>query len=376
MVNFNTLGMYIHIPFCSSKCSYCDFFSMRGNEERFSSYADVAKDRIKYFSNKYNDRTVDTIYFGGGTPSIMGAKRIEDIINTVKNNFNVDKLCEITVEANPECVSQGFDFNILKKAGVNRLSLGMQTAVPDELSLLGRNHTNSDVIEAVKTAKDCGITNISIDVMLGIPKQTEKSLKDTIDFCYSLGITHISSYILKIEENTVFWKNKEKYIFSDEDEQANLYLESCRLFEENGFMQYEISNFSKPGFESRHNLKYWNLENYLGIGPAAHSFVDGKRYYYDRSIEKFKNNIWNKDDDCSDMETYIMLKLRLKSGLNYKEFENRFNTTIPKGFLNKAKLYQNAGFCLLDEENPTLSFTPKGFLLSNSIIVELLETLN
>lgn len=368
--------MYIHIPFCSSKCAYCDFFSMRGNEERFLSYTDIVKDRIKYFSNKYNDRTVDTIYFGGGTPSIIGAKRIEDIINTVQENFNVDNLCEITVEANPECISQGLDFNILKKAGVNRLSLGMQTAVPDELSLLGRNHTNSDVIEAVKRAKDCGITNISIDVMLGIPKQTEKSLKKTIDFCSSLGITHISSYILKIEENTMFWKKKDKYQFQDEDSQANLYLEACRLLEENGFMQYEISNFSKPGFESRHNLKYWNLENYLGIGPAAHSFVDGKRYYYDRSIEKFKNNIWNKDDDCSDMETYIMLKLRLKSGLNYKEFENRFNTTIPKGFLNKAKLYQNAGFCLLDEENPTLSFMPKGFLLSNSIIVELLETLD
>lgn len=374
MANSNNLGMYIHIPFCSSKCAYCDFFSMRGNDERYSNYTDTVKDRIKYFSSQYNDRTIDTIYFGGGTPSIVGANRIADIINTVKESFNVDKSCEITVEANPECVSQGFDFNILRNAGVSRLSLGMQTAIPEELSLLGRNHTNCDVVKAVKYAKECGITNISIDVMLGIPKQTESSLKDTIDFCTSLGITHVSSYILKIEEKTVFWKNKEKYQFPDEDCQANLYLESSRLLEENGFMQYEISNFSKPGFESRHNLKYWNMENYLGIGPAAHSFIDGKRYYYDRSIEKFKNNVWNKDDDCSDIETYIMLKLRLKSGLNFEELKDKFGIVVSQRFLKKAKAFQNAGYCNL-QDNSVISLTPKGFLLSNSIIVELLETL-
>lgn len=374
MVNSNSLGLYIHIPFCSSKCAYCDFFSMRGNKRRFSDYTEIVKSRIKFFSEKYGDRTVDTIYFGGGTPSIIGAERIADIIKTVKEYFPVSEVCEITVEANPECVSQGFDFNILKNEGVNRLSIGMQTAVPEELSLLGRNHTNKDVMDTVANAKNSGISNISLDIILGIPNQNEKSLKETIDFCTSLDITHISSYILKIEENTLFWKRKDKYKFPDEDCQANLYLESCRLLEENGFMQYEISNFSKPGFESRHNLKYWNMENYLGIGPAAHSFIDGKRFNYDRSTEKFKNNIWNKDDDCSDIETYIMLKLRLKSGLNFEKLKERFGISVSQSFLKKAKAFQNAGYCNLQDDS-VISLTPKGFLLSNSIIVELLETL-
>lgn len=374
MVNSNFLGLYIHIPFCSSKCAYCDFFSMRGNESRFSDYTEIVKNRVKFFSEKYGDRTVDTIYFGGGTPSIIGAERITDIIKTIKESFPVSEVCEITVEANPECVSQGFDFNILKNEGVNRLSLGMQTAVQEELSLLGRNHTNKDVMDAVANAKNSGISNISLDIMLGIPNQSELSLKETIDFCTSLDITHISSYILKIEENTLFWKRKDKYKFPDEDCQANLYLESCRLLEENGFIQYEISNFSKPGFESRHNLKYWNMENYLGIGPAAHSFIDGKRFNYDRSTEKFKNNIWNKDDDCSDIETYIMLKLRLKSGLNFDELKEHFGIYVSQSFLTKAKAFQNAGYCNL-QDSSVISLTPKGFLLSNSIIVELLETL-
>lgn len=374
-MDLNKLGLYIHIPFCSSKCAYCDFFSMRGSKEKILRYTDTAKERIKFFSEKYSDKIIDTIYFGGGTPSIIGAEQIADIIKTVKESFNISENCEITVEANPECVSQGLSFDILKESGVSRMSFGMQTAVPDELSVLGRNHTNEDVVKAVQSARNSGITNVSIDIMLGIPKQTKESLKETIDFCKNLNVTHISSYILKIEEHTIFWKKKDSYDFPSEDMQADLYLEACRLLEKSGFLQYEISNFSKPGFESRHNLKYWNLENYLGIGPAAHSFIDGKRYYYDRSMEKFKDNIWNRDDDCFDIETYIMLKLRLKKGLNLNLLEKNFNTAVSEKFIKRIKIFQNAGYCLYDEEERKISFTPEGFLLSNSIIAELLEAL-
>ena len=374
-MNSKTLGLYIHIPFCGSKCAYCDFFSMRGNEERYSLYTDLLKDKIKYFSEKYPNRTVDTVYFGGGTPSIIGALRISSIIDEIRKYFSVADNCEITVEANPECVSQEFDFDILNSCGINRLSVGMQTAVPEELFLLGRKHTNDDVKNTVEKAQKSGIPNISIDVMLGIPKQTESSLKYTIDFCSSLNITHISSYILKVEENTRFWKNRSDYEFPDEDIQANLYLKSCELLENKGFLQYEISNFSKPGYESRHNLKYWNMEDYLGIGPSAHSFIEGKRFYYDRSIEKFRQNIWHRDEDCSDIETYIMLKLRLKSGLLISEFEKTFNLSVSENFYRKARLFQNAGLCTVEKNPRRLFLTPQGFLLSNSIIVELLETL-
>lgn len=374
-MNSKTLGLYIHIPFCGSKCAYCDFFSMRGNEERYSQYTCLLKNRIKYFSEKYPNRTVNTVYFGGGTPSIIGALRISSIIDEIRKYFSVAENCEITVEANPECISQGFDFYILNKCGVNRLSVGMQTAVPEELDLLNRKHTNDDVKQTVSKAQKSGISNISIDIMLGIPKQTEASLKYTVDFCSSLNITHISSYILKIEENTRFWKNRRDYEFPDEDVQAGLYLKSCELLENRGFLQYEISNFSIPGYESRHNIKYWNMEDYLGIGPSAHSFIDGKRFYYERSIEKFRQNIWHRDEDCSDIETYIMLKLRLKSGLIISELEKTFNLSVPENFYRKVRLFQTAGLCVAEKNPRRLFLTPQGFLLSNSIIVELLETL-
>lgn len=373
----DTLGIYIHIPFCTSKCAYCDFFSMRGNKEKFIDYTEILKSRIEYFSEKFGGKTVDTIYFGGGTPSVIGAKLISEIIYKVKDCFIVSKEAEITVEVNPECSQQNFDFALLQKAGVNRISIGMQTTIEDELKILGRNHTNDDVRKTVHMAKKSGIKNISLDLMLGIPMQSEDSLKKNVDFCRSLEVDHISAYILKIEENTIFSKNYERYSFPDEDTQAQLYLSACRLLEENGFKQYEISNFSKPGFESRHNLKYWNFENYLGIGPAAHSFVDGKRFFYGRSLEKFRKNIIESDIDCSDTETYIMLKLRLSRGLDLCELKSRFGISISPAFLKKAELFQKAGLCKLEtlDEKKLLSLTPQGFLLSNSIIVEFLEVL-
>lgn len=374
----DSMGLYIHIPFCSSKCAYCDFFSMRGNEERFYQYTEVLKNRIEYFSGVYKDRKIDTIYFGGGTPSLIGAGSIASVIDKVKNCFPLSDTAEITVEVNPECCDASFNFSQLKEAGVSRISIGMQTSAEEELKLLGRKHTNRQVTETVKLAKDSGINNISLDLMLGIPLQTESSLKESIDFCSSLNVQHISSYILKIEENTLFKKRQSQYSFPDEDAQAQLYLCACELLEKAGFKQYEISNFSKPGFESRHNLKYWNFENYLGIGPAAHSFMDGKRFFYSRSLEKFKNNIIEQDDDCSDSETFIMLKLRLTKGLDLSELKSRFDISPSPAFFRKAKLFQKAGLCRLTHQKETvfLSLTPKGFLLSNSIILELLESLN
>lgn len=367
-MNSNSLGIYIHIPYCRSKCPYCDFFSMRGNKADYIEYVDLLKNSVKYWSGK-TDKTVDTIYLGGGTPSVLGADSVYEIIKSVKEYFNVTNNAEITMEANPSS-GKFFDFEKVKEIGLNRVSLGIQSANSNELKKLGRIHSREDVINTIELIKKAGIDNISLDIMLGIPEQSQESLRETIDFCVNTEVKHISSYILKLEENTFFYKNQDRYNFPDEDMTSDLYLYSIEYLRENGFNQYEISNFSKPGFESRHNLKYWNLNDYLGIGAAAHSFLDGRRFYYGRSVEDFKNNIIINDGIGGTKEEYIMLKLRLKSGLSLDEYKKAFGEDVSKDFLNKINIYNKAGY--LDIKNDSVSFSDKGFLVSNSIISELI----
>lgn len=364
----NTIGIYIHIPFCRSKCPYCDFFSMRGNINEYKKYVEILKDKIIYWSKMIN-KTVNTVYIGGGTPSVLGDELIFDIIKCVKDNFNVTDNAEITIEVNPSS-GKFMEFSRLKKIGLNRVSLGLQSTNNNELKQLGRIHSSDDVENTITLIKSADIYNISLDIMLGVPEQTIESLKNTIDFCVKSDVKHISSYILKIEENTYYYKKINKYRFPDEESVSDLYLFAVDYLDKNGFKQYEISNFSKSGYESKHNLKYWNLDDYIGIGPSAHSFVDKKRFYYGRSVEDFKNNIIINDGFGGDNEEYIMLKLRLKSGLNINEYKKAFGENLSKDFFDKVDLYCKSGY--LSFKDDTVSFTPKGFLVSNSIISELI----
>lgn len=364
----NSIGIYIHIPFCRSKCPYCDFFSMRGDITEYENYVEILNDKIEYWS-KETDKTVDSIYIGGGTPSVIGTELLYKIIDKVKKCFNVKDNSEITIEVNPES-GKRIDFKKLKDIGLNRVSIGLQSADKDELKSLGRIHSAEDVNNTVELIKNAGIENISLDLMLGIPNQTKESLKNSIDFCADSDIKHISSYILKIEENTYYYKNYKKFNFPDENTTADLYLFALEYLQEKGFIQYEISNFSKVGFESKHNFKYWNLDDYIGIGPAAHSYLNGKRFYYERNIENFKNNIIINDGIGGTKEEYIMLKLRLKSGLNLNKYEEVFGESISKDFLNKVDKYIELGF--MEKNNDSISFTPKGFLVSNSILSDLI----
>ncbi len=364
----NTIGIYIHIPFCRGKCPYCDFFSIRGNKNDYISYVNILKENIKFWSNK-TEKTVDTIYIGGGTPSLIGADLIYEILKSVKNNFTVSDNAEITMEANPTS-ADSFDFSMLRSFGLNRVSLGMQSANNNELKKLGRSHTTSDVLNTINHIKNSGINNISLDLMLGIPEQTLDSLRKSIDFCVNAGITHISSYILKLEKNTYFYKNKDRIVFPDEDLTSELYLFTIDYLRKNGFNQYEISNFSKSGYESKHNLKYWNLDEYIGIGPAAHSFFNKKRFFYGRSIDDFKNNIIINDGFGGNKEEYIMLKLRLTEGINLDEYKKVFGENVSKDFFNKIDLYSKSGY--MNYNNNKISFTSKGFLVSNSIISDLI----
>ncbi len=362
------LGLYLHIPFCRSKCPYCDFYSFSGNENQVDEYTRVLNERI-LSSTLPLQRKCDTLYLGGGTPSVLGAENIAKLVNTCKKDFLTDN-AEITVECNPYGLDEDF-FRTLYNCGVNRISLGLQSAVDSERRILGRLSDKNQVENAVKMAQKIGFDNITLDVMLGIPKQTEKSLNSTLDFCVSLGVPHISAYILKLEENTYLYKNREKYSFPDDDATADLYLQMCEALESNGIMQYEISNFAKSGFESRHNLKYWHCEEYLGLGPSAHSFLDGKRFYFDQDFDSFmRGNSPIQDGVGGKFTEYAMLNLRLCEGLQNQKVIERFGHNIPNEIYEKSKIFVDNGFMVADENK--LSLTRKGFLMSNTILSSIL----
>lgn len=364
----NSIGLYIHIPFCKHKCPYCDFFSGSADEDAFDEYAVELKNKIRYWSEKAK-RDISTVYFGGGTPSILGADRLCDILNFIKKYFNVKNDAEITVEVNPD-TAKIIDFEKMYACGFNRISMGMQTAIEDELKLLGRIHSIDDAKISVERAKKAGFSNISLDLMMGIPNQTIESLEKSIGFCADCGVTHISSYILKIEENTPFYKMQNTLNLADDDMQAEMYLRAVEMLDSLGYKQYEISNFAKQGFESKHNTNYWKCGEYIGIGPSAHSFFEGKRFFYSRSMEDFKNNKLSYEGTGGDEEEFIMLSLRLKSGLEYSEFEKRFGCSLPSCITYKAKQYEKYGY--MNVTDKSISFTPKGFLVSNSIISEMI----
>ena len=369
-------GLYIHIPFCRSKCPYCDFYSCLHKNADVDGYVDAVINEIangtrtKEFT-KNTDLAFDTIYFGGGTPSVIGAERLNAIINAARKHYKISADAEITVECNPSTVDDEF-FRKLSESGVNRISLGMQSAVDNERRKLGRNADKTKIESVIKSAEKYGISNISLDVMLGVPDQTIQSIDETIDFCTGMNVPHISAYMLSIEEGTVFDKRQDTLNLPDEDTVCEMYEYVSKKLRQNGFVHYEISNFAKKGYESRHNTKYWNCEEYLGIGPSAHSFVDGKRFYFERDIDAFiqgRNAVY--DADGGDCEEYIMLKLRLSDGIEFDEYKKRFGTNFPAEIIKKAGKFSTQGLVTITDTS--LSLTTDGFLISNYIISELIN---
>lgn len=368
-------GVYIHIPFCKSKCPYCDFHSQKCDYALQKLYTESLVDEIntlrgvKEFlpSDEFN---ANTLYLGGGTPSSLRAEELEQILLTAKEKFHLPEDAEITVECNPSSDIEGLIPTFLK-CGVNRVSLGMQSAVDKERRILGRLSDSTRVKNVINMLKANGIKNISLDIMLGVPEQTKESLDETLNFINECNIQHVSAYILKIEEGTFFHTHRERFKFPTDDEASDLYEYCCEQLEKTGFEQYEISNFAKKGFESRHNTKYWLLDDYLGIGAAAHSLVGGKRFYFCEDTQAFidkKPAVF--DCDGNNAEEYIMLRLRLKKGLNLSELETLYGKQAKKSIIKKAPFFKEMGLANYDGE--TLSLTRKGFLISNSIITELI----
>ena len=351
-------GLYIHIPFCLSKCPYCDFYSIKYNRETADIYANAVVRNIRHYGGRF-----DTVYFGGGTPFLLWEKICE-----ILEHIDITKDAEITVEANP-CVVDAKSLAALRKAGVNRISFGVQSLNDNELRALGRRHDAYTAVHAVKIAKEQGFDNISADIMLGTPGQTAESVTKTIQQLSTLPVTHISAYMLKIEEDTPFAKTKLE--LPDEDEVCSIYLNVTELLCSLGFKQYEISNYAKKGFPCRHNLKYWNCEEYLGIGSAAHSYYNGKRFFVERDLNAFISDEYqqtvNEEGDPGSHEEYAMLRLRLTEGLSLSEYK------ALGGDAEGMKLILNTIPCeYYTIRGDVVSLTPKGFLVSNMIIGRLL----
>ena len=362
----NSLGIYFHVPFCAKKCPYCDFYSGSFTKKAAEDYTAAVIRNIRHYSQPGTD--VDTVYFGGGTPSLLTAGQLSDITEAVRSHFLLSPEAEITLEANPSTLTPE-KLAAFRKAGINRLSIGVQSMVPEELSFLGRSHTPERAEKAVLDAHAAGFENISCDLMIALPGQTAESLAASVNALAELPIKHISAYILKVEDGTPFAERDVQSILPDEDGTAALYLGAVRLLAEKGFMQYEVSNFAVPGYESRHNCRYWLCQDYLGIGPAAHSCFGGKRFCVPSDTADFisaeHQHTEVTDDEPCRFEEKAMLRLRLAKGLDLRDVpEHR------RDIEKKIPALLSAGYIRFDGN--VISLTPEGFLVSNSVISSLI----
>ena len=377
----NPLGLYIHVPFCKHKCIYCDFYSLAGQDARMDDYTAAVCAHLTETAPFAAGHMVDTVYIGGGTPTYLGPARLGKILKTVHKKYRVAKDAEITLEANPDSAGDWKILRALRRAGVNRISLGMQSACDEELSAIGRVHTQAQTAAAVEAVRRAGIKNLSLDLIYGLPDQTPERWQENLSAAVALEPEHLSCYGLKVEEGTPLFQRREAYNLPGDDAQADMYLYTVEFLERMGYAQYEISNFARPGKESRHNLKYWHLDEYAGFGPGAHSDFGGVRYAYARDLDAYIRGVATGAPMLSESERipaldrdteYVMLGLRLREGLDPREFERRFRRRfqcfVP--FLEQCR--QNGYAC---EEEGRWHLTPKGFLVSNQIIGGMLDAL-
>lgn len=375
------LGLYIHIPFCKQKCAYCDFYSLSGSESRMDDYTDALCAHLAETAPFAAGHTVDTVYFGGGTPSYLGEKRLIQILKVIFKKYRVAKDAEITLEANPDSAGDWKALKALRKAGIDRLSLGMQSACDAELREIGRVHTMDQVRAAVEAARKAGFDDLSLDLIYGLPHQTLEQWQKNLAAAVDLAPEHLSCYGLKVEEGTPLFARRETAGLPGDEEQADMYLHTVEYLAGRGYRQYEISNFAQPGRESRHNLKYWLLEEYAGFGPGAHSDFGDVRYAYDRDLEGYIRGVRDGTPMLSESERipplerdteWVMLGLRTVRGLDPREFETRFRRRFAC-FLPFLEQCRQAGYAVQTEGRWRL--TPQGFLVSNQIIGGMLDAL-
>ena len=374
------LGLYIHVPFCLKKCHYCDFYSAPATSAVRNAYLAALKAHLVAKAQETTGHVVDTVYFGGGTPSLLHAEEITSVLDTVRHYYHVLDTAEITVECNPATFQDGF-FEALKTAGVNRVSIGLQSANERELCLLGRPHGFGEFLTTVLAARAVGIENISVDVMFGIPEQTSETLAHTLDAVLSVAPTHISAYGLRVEEGTPFFAMRDQLKLPDDDTVADMQLQIAARLAAAGYSHYEISNYARDGYRSRHNMRYWLGEDYLGFGAAAHSYFSGVRYAAPADTDAYVAAITRGDlaavecdrtliESREAREEYVMLRMRLFEGLDEAEFSSRFGIAFEEAYGDISRLVAG-GF--LVREGGRIAFTEKGMYVSNAILSEWLD---
>jgi len=357
-------GLYIHIPFCVRKCNYCSFTSFDGK------YGDAAGyfEKIMAEIDTHKKYEVDTIYFGGGTPSSVDSDFICRTLEKVYTHFKVSDGAEITIEVNPDSVETD-KLSTYKKIGINRISMGAQSFDCHELELLGRLHTADEIIKKYSLIRSAGFDNISLDLMFGLPGQTEEKLCASIDSILKLHPEHISCYGLKIEEGTPFYNAFERgeLLPLDDDYFADLYDYMCKRITDAGYIQYEISNFSVPGRQSRHNSKYWQCEEYIGIGTSAASYLNGIRSRNTDSVFEYKNVVEEKLSLADKMSEFVIFGLRLtEKGISISEFRNRFGRDIYDVFSKQLKKHER----FITRDGDVLKLTREAYYVSNAVFAD------
>lgn len=370
------LSLYIHVPFCVQKCNYCDFCSFpRATEDLKARYVFELVRRISSMAEVCRGYRVETIYFGGGTPTLLPARDIARVLEAVSAHYSLSDTAEISVECNPGTVD-GEYLAALRASGVNRLSVGLQSSSEAELRLLGRIHTAEDFLRCMDDARTAGFDNLSADVMFGIPAQTPESFRETLRFALLAEPSHISAYGLKIEEGTPFGRQRELLVLPDEDSEDEMYRNAVDILMRHGLERYEISNFARPGYESRHNLAYWTQKDYLGFGVAAHSYFENERFGASRDLGAFLRgeDVTESREAISAEERrreYLMLRMRLERGVERSDFDLRFGSgAFDRLYGEKLRRYIAGGF--VRETDDGYAFTTAGFRVSNYILSELL----
>lgn len=378
------LGLYIHIPFCVRKCNYCDFLSQASTKETQHQYVEALKKEIRSYKEQAKEYCVRTIYFGGGTPSILDAELVQEILQEIRNTFHISKEnVEITLEVNPKTVDAAKWTNY-RQMGINRVSIGLQSAQDSELKLLGRVHTFADFCNCYGEARNAGFSNISIDIISGLPDQNLEQYADTLQKVVALEPEHISSYSLIVEEGTKFWdmfgpQTDGEDRLPGEELDRKMYEQTKQFLKDHGYEQYEFSNYAKPGFESKHNSSYWTGVPYLGLGLGASSYFEGKRYCNVGKLPRYlevsaEQNLRMEQVEYigkkEAMEEFMFLGLRRTVGVSKREFAKRFGCSIDQVYGNV--LEKLMGQKVLAVSDDWVRLTPYGVDVSNYVLSEFL----
>lgn len=377
----NKIGLYLHIPFCMSKCAYCDFYSNAG-ESDYERFVNAMALHMEDYAPSLRGREIDSVYIGGGTPTVLPTEQLTTLLDCVYENFSVSRSAEVSMECNPATADTS-KLKKCRKAGVNRLSIGIQSASDAELHELSRIHTWNDAVACYNDARRAGFDNINLDIMYGIPLQTPDSLRDTLDAVTDLDPEHISLYCLKLEDGTPMARNRHRLALPDDDTVADMYFDSIDLLASRGYDQYEISNFAREGYACRHNIRYWQPGEYLGLGPGAHSYLGSCRFSFRRDTEQYISAMEHPERSYNIIDErytigqndrigeYVMLRLRTSYGIDLGEFRELFGRDFDALYGSRLPQYENGGY--MKREDGRVFLTPEGMFVSSYILSDLLD---